>query len=388
MSGKSRYAAEVLADSRRCAGEIRSTDDHERNRVNPRTLLRRFGLLTGIGILAALPLSPAGALPAPSAAAPRATAPTLVTGSEGRQSIARCPAGTTVMGGGYQATRFARSNGGSVYDYVTANGPVAADNSWRAGVLRDTSTVLAYALCAPNDQGYRIATGNSAHQSDATCPTGTRVVGGGYGIQSFARANGGTIYDYATANGPVATDNSWRARMHQGNSRITATAVCAPESMGHRIATGPSAGQSDATCPTGTRVIGGGYGIQTFVHARGGTLYDSLTANGPVATDNSWRARMLHDSGRVIALAVCAPEGLGYRIATGPSARDSQAACPAGTRVAGGGYGVQRFVRANGGEIYDYPVVNGPTPGATAWRAHMLHDSGRVIALAVCAPTG
>ncbi|MFG3391757.1 hypothetical protein [Streptomyces parvus] len=365
------------------------TDDHERNSVNTRACLRRLGLLVGSGVLATLPIAPASALSAPQAAVvSAAVAPTLVTGPEGRQSDAKCPAGTTVMGGGYQATRFARANGGSVYDYLIANGPVAEDNSWRARMLKDTSTVVAYALCAPSEQGYRIAAGVSGKQSDATCPAGTGVVGGGYGMQSFVRANGGTVYDYATANGPVAEGNSWRARMLHDNGRITASAICAPDNVGYRIATGVSGKQSDATCPAGTGVVGGGYGIQSFVRARGGTLYDSLTANGPVAEGNSWRARMLHDSGRVTAIAVCAPDNLGYRIVTGTSARDSQATCPAGTRVAAGGYGVQWFVRANGGEIYDYPVVNGPTPGATSWRTRMLHDNGRVIAIAVCTPTG
>ncbi|MFY1678809.1 MULTISPECIES: hypothetical protein [unclassified Streptomyces] len=358
-----------------------------------RTMLRRFGTAAGAGILAAVPQTPAAAVPASPTTAPvsraaTATAPTLVTGPEGRQSDATCPAGTTVMGGGYTATRFARANGGSVYDYVTANGPVAESNSWRARVLRDGSTVVAYAMCVPGEQGYRVVSGPSSRQSDATCPTGTRVVGGGYGVQTFVHARGGTIYDYVSANGPVAESNSWRARMHHDDGKVIAIAVCAPERLGYRIATGPSARESDATCPTGTRVVGGGYGVQTFVHARGGTLYDSLTANGPVSQSNAWRARMLHEQGRVIALAVCAPQELGHQITAGASARDSQATCPAGTRVAGGGYGVQWFARANGGEIYDYPTVDGPTSNATGWRARMLHEQGRVIALAVCAPTG
>ncbi|MCZ1003283.1 hypothetical protein O1M63_43580 [Streptomyces mirabilis] len=181
----------------------------------------------GIGAL----LTGAGIPPAAAAASPLravAAAPTVVTGPEGRQSDAVCPAGTTVAGGGYNATRFAQANGGNIYDYVTANGPVAASNAWRARMLDTDTTVTAIALCAPDSQGYRMATGSPGNESIATCPYGTAVAGGGYGIQSFARANSGEIYDSLTANTPVPGANAWGARMLNPRSQVTAIAICAP----------------------------------------------------------------------------------------------------------------------------------------------------------------
>ncbi|MEU8520931.1 hypothetical protein [Streptomyces sp. NPDC048577] len=135
----------------------------------------------------------------------------------------------------------------------------------------------------------------------ATCPSGSKVIGGGYqGAGVFA--NGGTVYDMVEANTPSSDGNGWGARFHSG--RVIATAICksgASVTVARSAESAPG-GNAIATCPSGSKVIGGGYqGAGVF--ANGGTAYDMVEANTPSSDGNGWGARF--HSGRVIATAIC-----------------------------------------------------------------------------------
>ncbi|WP_127469697.1 hypothetical protein [Streptomyces sp. B27] len=131
----------------------------------------------------------------------------------------------------------------------------------------------------------------------ATCPSGSKVIGGGYqGRGAFA--NGGTVYDMVEASTP--TSNGWGARFHTG--RVIAAAICQSGASVTvvRSAESEPGGNAIATCPSGSKVIGGGYqGRGAF--ANGGTAYDMVEASTP--TSNGWGARF--HTGRVIAAAIC-----------------------------------------------------------------------------------
>ncbi|MER7128207.1 hypothetical protein [Streptosporangium saharense] len=57
----------------------------------------------------------------------------------------------------------------------------------------------------------------------ASCPSGSKVIGGGYqGNGVFA--NGGTVYDMVEASTPTGDATGWGARFHSG--RVIAHAIC------------------------------------------------------------------------------------------------------------------------------------------------------------------
>ncbi|GGX31492.1 hypothetical protein [Streptomyces noursei] len=62
---------------------------------------------------------------------------------------------------------------------------------------------------------------------------------------------------------------------------------------------------SDAACPAGTKVIGGGHVSRTFWRANGGTMYDAVTASAPVSQGQGWFARQMKDKTR--ARVQCIP---------------------------------------------------------------------------------
>ncbi|MFD4025392.1 hypothetical protein ACFWRV_18015 [Streptomyces sp. NPDC058576] len=154
---------------------------------------------------------------------------------------------------------------------------------------------------APDVTVVRSALSEPGGNAIARCPSGSKVIGGGYqGYGVFA--NGGTAYDMVEANSPTGDAVGWVARFHEG--RVAATAIC---KVGASVTVASSAGSEPgenaiARCPSDSKVIGGGY-QGNGVFASGGTVYDMVEASSPISDAAGWVARF-HE-GRVAATAIC-----------------------------------------------------------------------------------
>ncbi|AZS83291.1 hypothetical protein ELQ87_02510 [Streptomyces griseoviridis] len=166
------------------------------------------------------------------------------------------------------------------------------------GVAASAATVHA---AAPDITVVKSAISAPGGEAVAKCPSGSKVIGGGYqGNGAFA--NGGTVYDMVEANTPTSDGQRWGAKFHSG--RVVAYAICKPGApiMVVKSATSAPGGEAVAKCPSGSKVIGGGYqGNGAF--ANGGTAYDMVEANTPTSDGQRWGAKF--HSGRVVAYAIC-----------------------------------------------------------------------------------
>ncbi|MFI1721815.1 hypothetical protein [Streptomyces sp. NPDC020489] len=152
--------------------------------------------------------------------------PVVVAGpvsSNGGISRATCPAGTTLVGGGYDA-RHDINGVNNVIDGLDLFAPDWQNaNSWVAAM--HTGQVRAVAMCAKGSgPAPRVVVGPAvkADYSKATCPAGTQLLAGGY--TSTPATNGlGQYVDDVDTNSPN-TDNSWLAKMAIGTAQ--ALALC------------------------------------------------------------------------------------------------------------------------------------------------------------------
>lgn len=158
-----------------------------------------------------------------------ADAPVIVTsGWSGRAqtAYATCPAGTTLVGGGYDSKPVHLGNGANA-DAVNANAPSASKpNTW--AVRMDDGTANAYAMCSKDShQAPVVVTSDWSGPAEtvyATCPEGTTLTGGGYDSQPVHTGNG-AIADAVNANAPSSWKaNTWAVRMDGG--RAKAYAMC------------------------------------------------------------------------------------------------------------------------------------------------------------------
>ncbi|MFF8882078.1 hypothetical protein [Streptomyces flaveolus] len=162
-----------------------------------------------------------------SAPAQAADPPVTVAGpvsEPGGFSRATCPAGTQIVGGGYDA-RHVVNGANNVVDglVVFAPDPQKA-NTWTAQMY--SGQIRAFAMCAQGTApAPRVVLGPASEKggySKATCPAGTQLVSGGYA--STPATNGlGQYIDGVDANTPT-NDNSWLAKMTIGIAQ--AVALC------------------------------------------------------------------------------------------------------------------------------------------------------------------
>ncbi|MFG3379385.1 hypothetical protein [Streptomyces sp. NPDC047999] len=327
--------------------------------------------------------APAGARPA---AAP--TAPQVVVGpssADGQASKATCPSGTRVAGGGHFSNTFHYANGGDIYDAVRANAPTRAGDGWTVQQLKGKAQAVA--LCVPADEAPSVAVSDPSADGQAvkaTCPSGTRVAGGGFFSNVFHYANGGTIYDYVRSSSPSRAGDGWLAQQVKG--KVQAVALCAPEDRAPSVVVSDPSGDAQAaraTCPSGRRVVGGGFFSNVFHYANGGTMYDAVLANSPSRAGDAWVAQQM--KGKVQAVALCVPADEAPGVVVSDPSGDAQAVkatCPSGSRVVGGGHFSNTFHRANGGNIYDYVRTSSPSGSGDGWVAQQV--KGKVQAIALC----
>ncbi|MGH3138133.1 MAG: hypothetical protein ACRDQE_00210 [Gaiellales bacterium] len=174
----------------------------------------------------------------------------------------RCPKGTVPIGGGV----FVRSSP-DLRVNVSASGPLGP--IWGGAVKNSStlgSTFTVTAVCAKRPKGYRVVESHEVanppgtqSKAVATCPSGTRPLGGG-GITSSTSTD-------ANMNGTAPKGQTWVVRQNNGSTAdatIAAIAVCG-KMHGYRVVKGKPFAVTHgleaggfASCPAPTVPISGG----------------------------------------------------------------------------------------------------------------------------------
>jgi hypothetical protein len=239
-----------------------------RTRGDRYSLRRRVSLsLTGALALLVLVPSAAGAGAFGTLSYPvHGPVATPVNGA--RTVSAACPAGSHVLGGGQYvlaADRQAIVHSSAPFDGGDAD--AIPDDGWRSTVdslFGGNDQVTEYAICSTKQPVYRFTTmtmaGPNEVQIHRNCPEGDAVLGGGVSISA------GYSSAYVTTS-DAADGAAWDAHAIAGlagkvHQRVTDWAICAPVHASYRHATGFAPkndfGEAAATCPGGTKVVGGG----------------------------------------------------------------------------------------------------------------------------------
>jgi hypothetical protein len=239
----------------------------------------------------------------------------------------------------------------------------------------------------------------------ATCPAGTRVVGGGGGLLGGQVADGlvitqmqpvrplyGEDFYRVTVNDPSGAVDDWGVR---------ATAICAPElddmsmAFGYSTASSSSTQLATAVCPTGRKVVG-----------NGGTVYNAAGQAGlqvmRASTDGARVYAQAHEDADgysgdwyVFAWAVCATAPAGYEIVMAESPqRDSEttknvrAECPGSKTLlsagAATGFSAPAQVALQFAHAYGGPT-SGTADGYAAENEPTFVDWDFIVAQAICA---
>lgn len=265
-----------------------------------------------------------------AAATPAAAAPTgavITTASVSipplgaASAVVTCPAGKTAIGGG-----FTRAEG------ITVPESRPLDAQWAVlgwNTSSRAATLIAYAVCATVESGGRtirnataVIQPNSAGTVTAKCPSGRRLVGGGFLLDEFPDTSGIPADRLAGVvpywNLPDPDTNSWTVQVVNlsTSTRLAgAYAVCSTPASSVAVTVSdmlpPREYKAlDAICPAGTIASGAGW-------AYGGTgvrLERTLMPRGTTANPTvprGWTAYFLnaHAQGQiqVVARAVCIP---------------------------------------------------------------------------------
>jgi hypothetical protein len=238
-----------------------------------------------------------------------------------------CPAGTTVLGGGFHAT-----------GPVAASAPGEPGTEWphhtfgeneSGWVVRDapdgsSNTIEVYAVCAEEPASYEIVQSSDMAFSDGgwggwSCPAGTTVLGGGFHatgpVAASAPGEPGTEWPHHTFG---ENESGWVVRdAPDGSSNtIEVYAVCAEEPASYEIVQSSDMAFSDGgwggwSCPAGTTVLGGGFHATGPVAASApgepGTEWPHHTFG---ENESGWVVRDAPDgsSNTIEVYAVCAEE--------------------------------------------------------------------------------
>jgi len=214
----------------------------------------------------------------------------IVAAGQVGDATATCPDGRRVVGGGVAPTDSSKSHG---QVEVVQSGPVDATGrpantetgdvarSWLASVFTP-GEYRVFAICSATSDATVVAAPVSPNGPGslvpgiATCPAGTRAVGGGVGAtgpidrETFNVSLSGPVDDTGdtarTESGDVA--RSW-AVVVDHRTPYRAFALCSAGSdatIETKLFLADNAAGTGATvqCPTGKRVLGGGVGATTF----------------------------------------------------------------------------------------------------------------------------
>jgi hypothetical protein len=204
------------------------------------------------------------------------------------EGIAACPAGHTVVGGGYRISGTG-SGAAAVANYApTASTWLVRFRGRNASILRnDPETVSVWAICFPRSawgsqpvQLNRSSFGvKGVDQGAAACAPGFRAFSHGYVLEPpFPDSNSYVVTDTY----PERADR-WTLRLFSngpGGKVLTLWAFCAPTTVDMQIVTSPIRYQAatsvaSATCPAGMNTIAGGYTLVEDVRISVAASYPS-----------------------------------------------------------------------------------------------------------------
>jgi len=188
---------------------------------------------------------------------------TLPHDSTTHKTTAKCPLGTKAAGGGVRLKD-------DVNDYFQGSYPTTANRrlwvgeAWRASSQSTDSAFTVYATCVKGQLKVRSKTkslpdDSVSHSATATCPAGTKVIGGGTQL-------GDSLDDYMTGTYPAGT-TGWTGSAYRGvtgTASFTAWAVCLPagrvsvKSQKYSLPDDGGTHVKTVTCPAGTSATGGG----------------------------------------------------------------------------------------------------------------------------------
>jgi hypothetical protein len=175
------------------------------------------------------------------------------------------------------------------------------------------------------------------------------VLGGGQYIRAGDR--NALVHSSAPFDGPDADttpDDGWRSRVDSFNgaqNTVTEYAICSTRQPRYRrdsyVVNDLQVAGFRTKCPAGDTALGGGIDISPEYYS-GYVLASIPGPTGPTATwDTSAYAGFNAVNQRVTGWAICGPAEVTYRTATGEVADSgsgkASAACPAATRLIGGG---------------------------------------------------
>lgn len=325
-------------------------------------------LAVGIVIaLSALTLAPP-AMAAPGGDATLATASLTVPEKNQQSGVAMCPSGTRATGGGVNPlnpvatgtdyNRYRVSFSAPVDETGTVAGTDSGDipRGWTATVasLGGETSFRIYAVCSATSDATVVAFtssvgGTTTLPGMASCPSGSRAIGGGVGTSVAIPASTNPTFPFANVNVPVDAGGtvtgtqtgdipqSWRAAVSfqsTAPSPVGGTvkffAVCSVSSDATIQATPFTvtvAGKTDpvngavASCPSGQRALSGGVAfdgdpVGTSIRIqRNGPLDSESTADAPAGTDAGDVARSWYGAERSAVvdadfrtIAVCATD--------------------------------------------------------------------------------
>jgi hypothetical protein len=237
--------------------------------------LRAGGLFTALVAAAATVL----VAPAPAfAAVPGLTYINANTGFDSnvyKSVTVSCPAGTNVVGGGYDLVG---AEGAVVLDdfipsstsLTVGAGEVVGPGEPSDGT-RESWQVRATAVCASPLPGYTIVPNTSvfargtSRAVTANCPTGTFPVGAGASLSNgFGQVS---ISDLTYGDGSVSAGAVDDEDGYSGSWSVTAYAICASRLPGLHVVTtfseqdSSSLHSAGAYCPAGQQVLGAGWSV-------------------------------------------------------------------------------------------------------------------------------
>jgi len=219
-----------------------------------------------------------------------------------------------------------------------------------------TEQVYEQSSIAPGSTGY----------SEASCPSGSVVVGGG-----FVASGSMIVYNSSPISG------GWRAHARNAsatNQLLNTYAICLYNTGGSSArvsnqANVPAGGNASAvaTCPSGSIVTGGGFASNPSRHWVYAT---SKTGNGW----ETWARNISGSDQQLTAYAVClsdvtATTSQVFALSTisGNSSSGGEVACPTNTLVTGGGYRLSTAL-----EIFNSSMM---PSDSTKWRAYAKNNA-------------
>jgi hypothetical protein len=223
----------------------------------------------------------------------------IAAGSQGSATIA-CPGSSIITGGG-----FALGNTSNMFAKTTS----MDNNGWQTYAINNSGTsqlLNSYAVCLSNSGGTTsqvfaqvTAPANAVGNAVVSCPAGTVVTGGGYASNlNF------TVYNSSKK------DNGWQvyAKNNSGSGQLlNAYAIClAGTSATSSVVTaqtsiaGSSTGVTQATCPSGSLLSGGGFAGSTDL-----LIYNTSMDSGNNKTWNTYARNLSGNSKLLNSYAIC-----------------------------------------------------------------------------------